>query len=135
MSAKTLTASCLCKKVKIEVPDEFVFMGNCHCSECRKFTGSDYSSAGGVKFEDFNIVAGEEFVTTYQKTDVTELGFCKCCGSSLFSKKLARGIYVLRLGTLDDVPSNKPSFHIFTESKAPWNEICDNLKQFPEGPQ
>ncbi|CAM2961587.1 GFA family protein [Moritella viscosa] len=39
---RILNGSCLCGKVGIEVPDDFDYMGNCHCSECRKFTGSDY---------------------------------------------------------------------------------------------
>lgn len=130
---KTLTGSCLCKKVQFKVPDDFVFMGNCHCSECRKFTGSDYSSVGGVKSENFRFTQGEEFVTSYPKTEVTELAFCSCCGSSLFSKKLKTGMHNVRLGTLDDIPTHKPSFHIFTGSKAPWFDINDSLKAF-EGP-
>ena len=28
-----LTGSCLCGKVGIEVPDDFDYMGNCHCSD------------------------------------------------------------------------------------------------------
>ncbi|ETX87208.1 glutathione-dependent formaldehyde-activating enzyme family protein, partial [Vibrio parahaemolyticus EKP-028] len=48
---EVLKGSCLCGKVKLEVADEFKYMGNCHCSECRKFTGSDYSSAGGIALD------------------------------------------------------------------------------------
>lgn len=131
---KTLIGSCLCQKVKIEVQDDFLFMGNCHCSQCRKFTGSDYSSVGGVSADKFRFVAGEEFVTIYPKTEQTELAFCRCCGSSLYSRKLQTGNYNVRLGILDDIPSHKPAFHIFTASKAPWHEITDDLTQFEEGP-
>ncbi len=132
---RMLKGSCLCGKVQLEVPDEFDFMGNCHCSECRKFTGSDYSSVGGIGSDKFRFTAGEEFVSTYPKTEETELAFCKCCGSSLFSRKITGKRHNIRLGILDDIPSHKPSFHIFVAYKAPWNEIRDDLTQFPEGPQ
>ncbi len=131
---RKLSGSCLCNKVKIEVPDEFEYMGNCHCSECRKFTGSDYSSVGGLSSDKFSFTSGEEFVRIYGKSEETELAFCSLCGSSLFSRKLKTGKHNIRLGILDDIPTHKPNFHIFTGSKAPWNEISDGLKQFEKGP-
>jgi len=129
-----LNGSCLCGKVKIQVPDEFEYMGNCHCSECRKFTGSDYSSVGGISSSKFSFSSGEEYVTTYQKSAETELAFCKRCGSSLYSRKITGGKHNIRLGILDSVPTQKPDFHIFVGSKAPWYEINDDLKQFENGP-
>jgi hypothetical protein len=131
---RQLIGSCLCKKVVIEVPDNFEYMGNCHCSECRKFTGSDYSSVGGLSSDKFSFKAGEEFVSIYPKSEDSELAFCSCCGSSLYSIKLKTGKHNIRLGILDDTPTHKPSFHIFTNSKAPWNEITDTLMQFEKGP-
>ncbi|HGZ7310312.1 TPA: GFA family protein [Vibrio parahaemolyticus] len=131
---RKLVGSCLCSKVQIEVPDEFEYMGNCYCSECRKFTGSDYSSVGGLSSDKFSFKSGEEFVSVFKKSAETELAFCRCCGSSLFSRKVKTGKHNIRLGILDDAPTHKPSFHIFTGSKAPWNEITDGLKQFDKGP-
>ncbi len=131
---EVLKGSCLCGKVKLEVADEFKYMGNCHCSECRKFTGSDYSSVGGIALDKLLIIQGKEDIQTYQKSENTELCFCRHCGSSLYSKK-NNGIVNIRLGVLDDAPSHKPSFHIFVASKAPWLEITDNLTQFEGGPK
>ncbi|MBC7005010.1 GFA family protein [Photobacterium sp. BZF1] len=131
---KKLVGSCLCRKVQIEVPDDFDYMGNCHCSECRKFTGSDYSSVGGLSSEKFRLISGDEFITIYPKSEETELAFCSNCGSSLYSRKLKTGKHNIRLGILDDILKHKPNFHIFTGSKAPWNEITDGSKQFENGP-
>lgn len=130
----TLKGSCLCGKVTLEMPDEFEYMGNCHCSQCRKFTGSDYSSVGGIDSSKLKILTGADRITTYPKTEATELGFCSCCGSSLFSRKLLTGKHNVRLGILDSVPSHQPGFHIFVGSKAPWHEINDGLPQFEAGP-
>jgi hypothetical protein len=129
-----LKGSCLCGEVAIEVPDEFEYMGNCHCSQCRKFTGSDYSSVGGISSLKVSFPKGEECISTYSKSDETELAFCKCCGSSLFSRKISGGKHNIRLGILDSAPAHKPSFHIYVDSKAPWFDIRDDLKQFKNGP-
>jgi hypothetical protein len=131
---KYLTGSCLCRKVKIQVPDIFDWVGYCHCSECRKFSGSAFASAAGVDFEDFEITQGEEFVAHYHKSEDTDLGFCSNCGSSLFSKKLETKIYYILLGILDDPPAQKPASHIFVGSKAPWYEITDDISKFDAMP-
>jgi hypothetical protein len=131
---KKLIGSCLCGKVQIKIPDEFEYMGNCHCSQCRKFTGSDYSSVGGISSEKFKITKGKEHISIYPKSEETELAFCSHCGSSLYSRKLKSSKYNIRLGILDSTPSHKPSFHIFVGSKAPWHEITDGLPQFEGRP-
>lgn len=129
---KYLTGSCLCGKVKIRIADQFQYIGNCHCSKCRKFTGSAFSTAGGVSGENFRITDGEDFITYYQKTEQTDMAFCRQCGSSLFSRKTDRKIYNIRLGILDDSPTQKPSFHMYVGSKASWHEISDDLEKFNE---
>ncbi|WP_461535293.1 GFA family protein [Spongorhabdus nitratireducens] len=132
---KQLKGSCLCGAIEFQVEDNFDYVGNCHCSECRKFTGSDYSSAGGIASDKFNFVKGENAVSFYKKSENTELAFCKTCGSSLFSIKSDSGRYNIRLGALDDAPSQKPGFHIYVGSKAAWLEINDDLKQFEAHPE
>lgn len=129
---KYLSGSCLCGEVTISVPDKFDFIGYCHCSECRKWTGSAFASGGLVDSDVFQITAGERLVSYYHKSKETDLAFCTHCGSSLFSKKLKLGKHVIRLGILDDVPTQRPNLHIFAASKAPWHDITDNLDKFDE---
>ena len=38
-------------------------------------------------------------------------------------------------GTFDDDPGIRPTSHIWVDSKAPWFEITDDLKQYPEEPE
>lgn len=72
-----LKGSCLCGKVKLEVADDFKYMGSCHCSECRKFTGSDYSSAGGIALDKLLVTEDKEHIQSYLKSENTELCFCR----------------------------------------------------------
>lgn len=131
---KELHASCLCGAVALTLPDQFDYMGNCHCSECRKFSGGDYASVGGLDGNKVTIVKGEEAIGRYRKSAETTLAFCRHCGSSLFSQKSSSGKINLRLGVLDDVPSQRPAFHIFVGSKAPWYQIGDDCPQFDTRP-
>ncbi len=77
---------------------------------------------------------GEEAIGRYRKSAETTLAFCRHCGSSLFSQKSSSGKINLRLGVLDDVPSQRPAFHIFVGSKAPWHQIGDDCPQFDTRP-
>ncbi|MGL4872275.1 MAG: GFA family protein [Aeromonas veronii] len=131
---KELHASCLCGAVALTLPDQFDYMGNCHCSECRKFSGGDYASVGGLDGNKVTIVKGEEAIGRYRKSAETTLAFCRHCGSSLFSQKSSSGKINLRLGVLDDVPSQRPAFHIFVGSKAPWHQIGDDCPKFDTRP-
>lgn len=131
---KFLTGSCLCGKVTVRVADDFDFLGYCHCSECRKWSGSPFGAGGRVNSRDLEILSGEELVSLYPKSEATSLGFCSNCGTSLFSKKHEQGKYVVRLGILDDMPSGRPSTHMFVASKAPWFEITDDLDKYDKWP-
>jgi hypothetical protein len=130
----SLTGSCLCGRIKVRFPDRFEYLVNCHCSECRKFSGAAFSSVGGVASDTFEIVSGSESIAVYHKTEDTDLHFCSACGSSLFSRKLARGLVNVRLGILDNAPSRAPEYHIYVGSKAPWHEITDALPCHAERP-
>ncbi len=72
---KELHASCLCGAVALTLPDQFDYMGNCHCSECRKFSGGDYASVGGLDGSKVTIVKGEEAIGRYRKSAETTLAF------------------------------------------------------------
>lgn len=129
-----LTGSCLCGGVKIRVADHFQFVGYCHCSECRKWSGSAFATGGLVSAGDFEVISGEELVSCYRQSEETDLCFCSACGASLYSRKLKLGSYIVRLGILDDAPTQRPNVHIFAASKAPWFEITDQLAKFEQLP-
>lgn len=85
---EVLKGSCLCGKVKLEVADEFKYMGNCHCSECRKFTGSDYSSAGGIALDKLLIIQGKEDIQTYQKVKIPSYVFVAIVAQACIRKRI-----------------------------------------------
>jgi hypothetical protein len=119
--------------VRFRVPDEFLYAWNCHCSRCRASTGSAYKSLAGIEREKLEIIAGaDNLLVVGDDVDVLNDTRCASCGSFLFSV-VRDGAYVhVGMGSLIDVPTIRPTAHIFVGSKAPWFEITDDLPQFAE---
>ena len=127
-----ISVSCLCGEVRYEVDPPFLRAGHCHCGRCRKHSGAAVCTQARVPQERFRLLAGAEFLRIYGKGQGTAKVFCKHCGSSLFGGDWPEGPEVsIRMGTLDDDPGIRPQFHTFVDSKADWEEIVDDLPQYP----
>jgi hypothetical protein len=131
---KEIRGSCLCGAVEYAVEDDFKYAAYCHCSQCRKFSGSAFSAFGGVAKPSFHVLKGAECISHYHKSENTVLSFCQVCGSSLYAEKVNKGMVHVRLGTLNESPCVRPQAHVFVDSKAPWYEIKDELVRFEAMP-
>jgi len=132
-SARVLTGKCFCGAVRYVVADEFVYAANCHCSNCRRTTGSAFKPFAGIERSKLRLTQGESDVMIFGEADSHD-AHCRCCGSLLYSV-VRNGAFVhVAMGTLVDAPSIRPDKHIFVGSKAPWFTITDDLPQFEEFP-
>lgn len=129
VSGRRLTGRCFCGAVHYTVADQFVYAANCHCSNCRRTTGSAFKPFAGIEREKFVVTKGEEARMIFGD-DKGHDAHCARCGSLLYS--LVRdGAWVhVAMGTLLDDPSIRPTAHIFVGSKAPWFTITDGLPQY-----
>lgn len=128
-----LRGACYCRHCQYDVTDEFGYAMNCHCSNCRRTTGSAFKPFAGIEREKLTMVSGMEHLLVVGGADASDT-HCGECGSLLFSI-VREGTFVhVPLGTLLDNPSIRPNMHIFVGSKAPWYEINDDLPQFAEFP-
>jgi len=134
MSTTTLRGSCRCGAVTYEVNDAFTAAFYCHCSRCRRATGSAFKPMASIPFERIRLTGGEGDILIFGEASETHDVLCRHCGSLLYSVIAENGNGHVTLGTLIDPPSIRPSFHIFVGSKAPWYEIRDGLPQFDELP-
>ena len=125
---------CLCGTIKYQVDALEPKMGHCHCSMCRKFHGSAFATYGEATRENFHWLAGEDSLQSYKGHNDTVRRFCKNCGSSLtFAEANSDGsIIEFALGTLDSDIGERPDVHIFTDYKAGWFEITDDLPTFKD---
>ncbi|HWJ76238.1 MAG TPA: GFA family protein [Kaistia sp.] len=124
-----LTGGCLCGAVRYSVDDAFLYAVNCHCSNCRRTTGSAFKPFAGIGSERLELTDGADNILRYGGDEAHDV-HCRTCGSFLYSM-LDHGKRIhLAMGTLADAPSIRPSAHIFVGSKAPWYDITDDLPQF-----
>ena len=129
----TTRGSCLCGAVRYEITGPLKFMGNCHCSMCRKSHGAAFATWGIVDPGQFRWTSGETFVRRYESSPGRQRCFCGRCGSPLVSTH-AGAVGEVVAGTFDDDPGMRPREHIFVGSKAPWFEITDALPQSAQWP-
>lgn len=128
---RRLAGQCLCGAVHYTVLDAFLYAGNCHCSQCRRTTGSAFKPFAGIGRRQLSLVQGEHEVMRFGDDRGHDV-HCRQCGSLLYSV-VRDGEYVhVAMGTLVDEPSIRPDKHIFVGSKAPWFTITDDLPQFLE---
>ena len=86
-----LKEKCLCEGVMIEIDAPLGPIIACHCSSCRRSTGSAFNPNASVSAERFRITSGHELVREFSKAPGNYRAFCSRCGSPpLFNRNSAR---------------------------------------------
>ena len=148
MTKTTLKGSCLCGAVKYEVTGEAKRFLHCHCSRCRKATGTGHASNLFLQPGELRWLQGEEQVRSFKPPEAKRFTnqFCATCGTPMFSastggpgSRLPRqapgtDVVLIPAGSLDDEAPIKPQARIFSGSRAGWSCADDGLPVFPEMP-
>jgi len=94
----------------------------CHCSRCRKFTGSAFAANLLVAPDDFRWLSGEEFVGRYALPAAKHFAtaFCQHCGSALPWLAQSGKAVVVPAGSLEEDPAIRPLQNVFWNSRAAW---------------
>jgi hypothetical protein len=117
------TGGCLCGAIRYSIEGEPFHVGRCHCTDCRRESGSTYTIYGQWPREAFS-VDGE--YGTYEGRS-----FCPRCGSSLFTLD-EEGVEI-RLGSLDDAPFElRPEAEVWIKRREPWLHPVDGASQHRE---
>jgi hypothetical protein len=135
MTDETLTGSCLCGTVRYTATGEVTRFYHCHCSRCRKASGTGHASnmffKGRLVWD-----SGQEQVASYKVPEAERFTncFCKNCGSRVprFIEKF--GMVFIPAGSLDNEPSAMPQARIFTAYRASWSCDTSPLPEFSEQP-
>lgn len=97
------------------VADQFAYAANCHCSSCRRTTGSAFKPFAGIEREKLAITKGEDERMIFGDEKGHD-AHCARCGSLLYSLVRDGGWVHIAMGTLLDDPSIRPAAHIFVGS-------------------
>ena len=125
-----LSGECLCGAIRYEIDGRISPIWFCHCSKCRRSTGTAFQAAAFCRTTRFRWVRGEESISEYRSPSGYRPRFCGQCGSPV--PQPGPDYVWLPMGTLDGDPESRPARHIFTAFKAEWFEITDDLPQYEE---
>ncbi len=134
---KVLSGGCLCGHVRYEYEGEPEGAIYCHCSTCRRMTGSAFNVGIRGQANLLNIISGNVKGYTRKMDDGNEITreFCPECGSPLFTRSPAHPDFVfIKAGSLDDPNCVKPTYQMWTEEAVPWAHIDENITSYPQTP-
>ena len=113
-----------CGSIQFEVRGPVAGINQCHCSKCRKETGTNSSTFFPIHAAQFRWISGEDLISDYDR--------CKVCGSLAPDHNPHRALYNIPAGLLDDDTGIKVAHHIFVGSRAGWDVIGDDAPQYDE---
>lgn len=125
---------CLCGTVRFKFDMEELAAYQCHCSLCRKASGSAYTTTLMVTERHFVWLSGWEKISSCSKESGYRVAFCSCCGSPVPNRFRDLPLYSVPLGSLDDAHEVKIVAQIFWGSKAEWEKADLQGKKYSEMP-
>jgi hypothetical protein len=135
MSEPMITGGCLCGGVRFELTEPPTGAVYCHCTRCRRRTGTAASPSARIDGRALRIVRGEQLIKGWLPPGGGfEKCFCGECGAHLFSRNpVDHNQIAVRMGAFDGDPGVRPSVRQFVAYAAPWEPIPDDgLERFAE---
>jgi hypothetical protein len=126
--------SCLCGGVRFEVDEIVGPFELCHCTRCRKASGSAFMAAVAVRASGFRMVSGSELVQRFElpvrdEPPAYSRVFCGRCGCVVPEPEPSTEVFEVAAGLFDDDPGLRPERHIMVEHRSPWYVVADALPQ------
>lgn len=129
-----IKGQCLCGKVEFQLRGKLPHLYQCHCSLCRKVTGSSANAALIVDSDQFAWVGGEEQVKEFATDSGFKSHFCTNCGSPLPNLTASDTAWWIPVGLLDDSDALQLAAHLYVGSKAAWDVVAQRGQHFEEMP-
>jgi hypothetical protein len=125
---------CACGDVRYALHISPLIVHACHCTDCRRLTGSAYAVNAWIEQEFVEQKSGTlcKFERKGGSGSPHDVHFCSRCGTAVWSRyHRAPGTYWwVRVGTLDRPDLVSPDVHIWTRSKHPSVTLPDGVPVF-----
>lgn len=114
--------SCQCGAVRFEVAGEFQQFFLCHCSRCRKDTGSAHAANLFSTTARLAWLSGQDRIKTWRVPGTRhERSFCGDCGAAVPGLQMGGVLLVVPAGALDSPLDRRPDAHLCVASRAAWD--------------
>lgn len=125
-----IKGSCLCGGIKFEIAGEVVMTRYCHCTNCRKFSGTGKAAWGIAQASEFSQTVSDTQIGEFDAGQGSLRKFCLVCGSPLwFEPKDMPAFVGIALGAIDEGNPSPPEIHVWMQSSPEWEGISDSLPQ------
>ncbi|MBN8180184.1 GFA family protein [Roseibium aggregatum] len=122
---------CLCGNATFTIEGDFETFFLCHCGHCRKDTGSAHAANLFSSTASLAWTSGEDKVRSFTLAGTRHTkAFCTECGSALPNLQMDGKLLVVPAGSLDTPVTLKPAGHIFTASRAGWDDGLETVPKF-----
>jgi hypothetical protein len=123
--------SCLCGAISVELKGPIESIIHCHCSLCRKNSGTAYATNGFINTKDFTVLDPQNKLTYFEFKKGKLRHFCAVCASPIYSSNTENPTKLrIRLGILDSDIEERPLSHNFVSSKANWDNLDADLPRY-----
>lgn len=129
-----MKGSCLCDSVKFEVDKKRLCLYQCHCSLCRKQSGTFSNAATIVPESSYRIISGKDCISRWKKDTGFRSNFCSKCGSPVPNRLQDTEYFWIPAGLLEDTREMQIEAHLFLGSRASWEEASSNAETHHEFP-
>lgn len=126
-----LSGNCLCGKLSFEATSKSGNIYQCHCSKCRRSTGSSANANVIVKIHEFKWLVAPTSLKQFVSNGWVS-SFCSECGCKAPITDTKNGICYIPAGTLNQDHDLKVTSHIYVGSKAFWDVIGGSATQLKE---
>jgi len=110
-------------EISVDISDVFV----CHCSICRRSTGSNGIAVVVIDNDAFRWTRGEEQILTWRKPNADwQTWFCSDCGSPLPGQNDESRMFVPAGLISEGGEALRVIHHVWVDSKAVWDQIGDS---------
>lgn len=129
-----MIGSCLCGVVKFDAKVDALKVYQCHCSLCRKQTGTAASCGSVVHVDNFEWLSGEVNISKWVKNSGFTSHFCSTCGSSVPNKFRGNPYYWVPAGLIDS-PNIEVVANIFVCEGTAWSQVSANINPHETRPE
>lgn len=130
-----MRGQCLCGAVEFEVNAPSLKLYRCHCSLCRRQSGTASNLATIVSNSRFQWLAGQDKVSSWQKDSGFRSDFCSVCGSPVPNPLRTTRRTWVPAGLLDQEASLSVVADIYLGSRSAWDPTETTGEQHEELPE
>lgn len=129
-----ITGGCGCGGVRWELSAPPLGITYCHCTRCRRRTGTGHSVNMPIVRGSLTITEGDDLLREWLPEGGWGKVFCGACGSALFTRDPEDGrMASVRAGSFDRDPGVSPLHHQWVASAPPWDPVPDDRLTRYEG--